>query len=154
MKGKKGHAWIAAAVAGFAVLLAALLTVLMFRALSVPPPQSLSISELEEPIVLKPGEAVRIGVGSHNLSVGTWYALVEVPAPDIVEVEEVNEDPLDPSILGAGGYTYLVVTALAPGEGTIKVADCFRQMPDVTGICHDDDGPRPTYTVDIVVEEG
>ena len=72
MTGKKGHAWIVAAVAGFAVLLAALLTVLMFRALSVPPPQSLSISEIEEPIVLKPGEAVRIGVGSHNQSVGTW----------------------------------------------------------------------------------
>jgi len=154
MTGKKGQTWIAAAVAGFAVLLATLLTVFMFRALSVPPPQPLSISEIEEPIVLKPEESVRIGVGWHNPSVGTWYALTEVPAPEIVEVEEVNEDPLDPSLDGAGGNTYLVVTALAPGEGTIKVADCFRQMPDATGICHDDDGPRPTYTVDIVVEEG
>lgn len=136
------------------MLLATLLTVLMFRALSVPPPQPLSISEIEEPIVLKPEESVRIEVGQNNFSVGIWYALTEVPSPDIVEVEEVNEDPLDPSLGGAGGYTYLVVTALAPGEGTIKVADCFRQMPDVTGICHDDDGPHPTYTVDIVVEEG
>lgn len=136
------------------MLLATLLTVLMFHALSVPPPQPLSISEIEEPIVLKPEESVRIEVGQNNFSVGIWYALTEVPSPDIVEVEEVNEDPLDPSLDGAGGNTYLVVTALAPGEGTIKVADCFRQMPDATGICHDDDGPRPTYTVDIVVEEG
>ena len=34
------------------------------------------------------------------------------------------------------------------------LAECFRQRPDENGICHDDSGPRPTFTIDVVVVEG
>lgn len=123
-----------------------------------PVPQMFSIDELNGPLALTPGEQVRINVGRNHPSVGIWFAVVETPPPEVAEVEKIDDnDAVEDAEIddgGGSGETYLMITAIAPGHGTIRVADCFRQMPDATGICHDDDGPRPTYTVDIVVEEG
>ena len=121
-----------------------------------PVPQMFSIDELNGPLVLTPGEQVRINVGRNHPSVGIWFAVVETPPPEVAEVEKIDDYPTGKDVPPGGdvGETYLLITAIAPGHGTIRVAECFRTMPDEDGICRDDDGPRPTYTVDIVVEEG
>ncbi len=122
-----------------------------------PEPQMFNIDELNGPLALTPGEQVRLNVGWNDPSVGIWFAVVETPPPEVAEVEKIDDnDVIEDAEIGGGiGKTYLMITAIAPGHGTIKVAECFRTMPDEDGICRDDDGgTRPAFTVDVVVEEG
>ena len=123
-----------------------------------PVPQMFSIDELNGPLVLTPGEQMRINVGRNHPSVGIWFAVVETPPPEVAEVEKIDDNDVvkDAEIVdgGGSGETYLMITAIAPGNGTIRVAECFRTMPDEDGVCRGDDGPRPAFTVDVVVEEG
>lgn len=162
-EGKKqpriGAATIFAVTAGVVLLAVLAAAVIILRATEPArpedhPAQKLNVAQLDGPIVLSPGERVDLYIGRNHPSVGIWQEITREADPAVATVEKVTDSPTGPDVPpgGDGGSTNLIITAIAPGQTSVAVADCFREMPDANGICHDDKGPRPYYTIEIVVE--